>query len=321
MTRPDIFEQCKNRWPSILPIFGVSPKFLTGHHTPCPICNGGRDRFRFDDKEGRGTWFCNTCGAGTGVSLIMAMTGMDFKQACRAIREKLSMTVEGPAKKAPNPERLAEKVRALWQTGKPIGLDGEDEATRYLVNRGLNPPYPMCLRFVPACPIVGHPTAKFLPAMIAPITHNGKLVNVHRTYLENGNKAVFALEGVVQSPRRVMAGTLPEGSVIRLSEAQNAIMGIAEGIETALAVTQRFGMVCWSALNATMLEKFVPPPGLKEFHIFGDNDRKFGGQAAAYRLAHRSATSKDAPANIAVHIPTKAGTDWADGISALRAVS
>ncbi|NYY79755.1 hypothetical protein DMH17_06695 [Raoultella planticola] len=31
---------------------------------------GGADRFRFDDKEGRGTWFCNQCGAGDGLKLV-----------------------------------------------------------------------------------------------------------------------------------------------------------------------------------------------------------------------------------------------------------
>src|SRR3546814_9555329 len=61
-----IADQCINRWPSILPQFGISPSYLTGKQTPCPTC-GGKDRFRFDNKDGRGTYYCNKCGPGDGV--------------------------------------------------------------------------------------------------------------------------------------------------------------------------------------------------------------------------------------------------------------
>src|SRR3546814_8107148 len=58
-----IADQCINRWPSILPQFGISPSYLTGKQTPCPTC-GGKDRFRFDNKDGRGTYYCNKYGPG-----------------------------------------------------------------------------------------------------------------------------------------------------------------------------------------------------------------------------------------------------------------
>ena len=35
----------------------------------CPMC-GGKDRFRFDDKGGRGTWICSQCGAGDEIELV-----------------------------------------------------------------------------------------------------------------------------------------------------------------------------------------------------------------------------------------------------------
>ena len=40
------------------------------HHGPCPVC-GGKDRFRFDDKEGRGTWFCSQCDPQSGGGLLL----------------------------------------------------------------------------------------------------------------------------------------------------------------------------------------------------------------------------------------------------------
>ena len=42
-------------WPQILPALGVGRGFLENKHGPCPLC-GGKDRYRFDDKNGRGTF-------------------------------------------------------------------------------------------------------------------------------------------------------------------------------------------------------------------------------------------------------------------------
>ena len=134
---------------------------------------------------------------------------------------------------------------------------------------------------------------------------DGSGVNVHRTYLESGWKAAMA------TPRKLMPGVIPDGSAVRLAEPDGRL-GIAEGIETALAVTRDFGVPCWAALNSTLLAKFICPPGVKEFIVFGDNDAKFGGQAAAYQCAHRNATRRERPELVDVRIPYAIGTDWAD---------
>ncbi|EGO0679184.1 hypothetical protein ITK59_004563, partial [Salmonella enterica] len=52
------------QWGNILKRLGITVP-AGGQHGPCPVC-GGKDRFRFDDKNGRGTWFCNQCGHGDG---------------------------------------------------------------------------------------------------------------------------------------------------------------------------------------------------------------------------------------------------------------
>ena len=51
------------RWADALRSYGLNEKQLSGKHTECPLC-GGKDRFRFDDKEGSGSYYCNGCGAG-----------------------------------------------------------------------------------------------------------------------------------------------------------------------------------------------------------------------------------------------------------------
>ena len=78
----------------------------------------------------------------------------------------------------------------------------------------------------------------------------------------------------------------PKGSAARLME-HRAALGIAEGIETAMSAATLFRLPCWAAINSCGLAAWVPPAGVSEVVVFGDNDPKFGGQAAAYNLAHR----------------------------------
>ncbi|MCW2096775.1 UNVERIFIED_ORG: putative DNA primase/helicase [Enterobacter sp. BIGb0239] len=70
--------QACGHWPRILPALGV--RVIKNRHQACPVC-GGSDRFRFDDKEGRGTWFCNQCGAGDGLKLVEKVFGVSPSEA------------------------------------------------------------------------------------------------------------------------------------------------------------------------------------------------------------------------------------------------
>ncbi|MDL0001337.1 MULTISPECIES: primase-helicase zinc-binding domain-containing protein [Enterobacter] len=78
MNVTDTVKQACGHWPRILPALGV--KVIKNRHQACPVC-GGSDRFRFDDKEGRGTWFCNQCGAGDGLKLIEKVFGVSASEA------------------------------------------------------------------------------------------------------------------------------------------------------------------------------------------------------------------------------------------------
>lgn len=79
-------------WHDILPaLTGIHHSTFRDKHQPCPSC-GGTDRFRFDDLEGRGTWYCGQCGgragrggAGDGLSLIMRINGWTFPQTVETV--------------------------------------------------------------------------------------------------------------------------------------------------------------------------------------------------------------------------------------------
>ncbi|MDN4199044.1 toprim domain-containing protein, partial [Citrobacter freundii] len=82
MNVTETVKQACGHWPRILPALGV--KVIKNRHQACPVC-GGSDRFRFDDKEGRGTWFCNQCGAGDGLKLIERVFDVSASEAAQKV--------------------------------------------------------------------------------------------------------------------------------------------------------------------------------------------------------------------------------------------
>lgn len=271
---------------------------MKDRHGPCPMC-GGTDPFRFDNKGGNGTYICNRCGAGNGVDLLMKFKGLDFKAAADEVRGKLGIAGMDVIK----PEITDEKRMALIKqlAASCVQIAAGDTVDRYLTARGLSEKvYPSDLKFAPDC-YYSHGVTH--PAMVAAVRDpSGKVVTLHRTYLGDGCKA--DVDGV----RKIMPGPVPEGSCVRLGDVQETI-GIAEGIETAMAASNFFELPVWSAINSTMMEKWQPPEGVKRVWIFGDNDPKFGGQKAAFTLAHKLAVRG---IDARVKIPETEGHDWAD---------
>ena len=109
-------------WPGVLSRFGVDASLLTDRHSACPGC-GGKDRFRFDDKGGDGTWICSGGGdfqSGDGVGLLMHVRGWDWKEAVNALGESLGIDgKEFEGKKAETgvagkPEPVKEKMNELF---------------------------------------------------------------------------------------------------------------------------------------------------------------------------------------------------------------
>jgi putative DNA primase/helicase len=98
-----ITDLANGHWPSILgALANLTADQLTDKHQPCPLC-GGEDRYRFDDREGNGTWFCNQCGgpdcnggAGNGLTLLMRRNNWSFKEAATRIEQHLGVTPQRP---------------------------------------------------------------------------------------------------------------------------------------------------------------------------------------------------------------------------------
>src|SRR3546814_954855 len=98
------------------------------------VCSSDLDRFRFDNKDGRGTYYCNKCGPGDGVQLVMMKTGWPFRQAAEQIREVLPNADEHRPKPTLSEERRLQALRDTWKASKLI--TAQDDAGRYLASRG-----------------------------------------------------------------------------------------------------------------------------------------------------------------------------------------
>lgn len=101
----EVADLANGRWTQILTNLGVNPELLTNQHSQCPGCDG-KDRFRFDDVDGRGTFICSQ---GTGDSLagdgfnalIHFGIAKDLGEALSLVKSQVC--IEGESFSAPTP--------------------------------------------------------------------------------------------------------------------------------------------------------------------------------------------------------------------------
>jgi len=76
---------------------------------------GGKDRWRFDDRDGLGTYFCSNCGAGDGFTLLSKKTKMPFADIAFKIRNLSNLTIEYKQVRQFTEEELLRRMRMLWE--------------------------------------------------------------------------------------------------------------------------------------------------------------------------------------------------------------
>jgi len=265
------------KWADILASCGIERAYLTGKEGPCPICRDGKDRFVFDDKDGRGSYICRQCGAGDGFKLLQAVLGIGFSEALGMVAERAGEARAITIRQGRDIEEATKEAKAIWARSRPIEQVPAVAAWWFLRTGELPPSAELR-----ATPRLKYGREGEFPAMVARIKDGaGVSYSLHRTYLdETGQKAP------VESPRKVMDIQMRENSAVRLYPA-GAELGVAEGIETAESCRLLFGVPTWALLNARNMRSFVPPPEVRRLIIFGEMDGSYTGQAAAFDLAQR----------------------------------
>lgn len=199
----------------------------------------------------------------------------------------------------------AERNNRTWMAATPAGA----EVRAYLASRGLGAwEVPSLVREHPGLAYwhtdddgVLHQLGRF-PAMLAPIVKNGRLLSLHRTYLQDGKKAP-----VPTAKKLTAASGRLTGACIPLAAPRGGLLAIAEGIETAAAASLGAGVPVVAAYCANALATFAWPRGIERLMIFADNDP--AGHQAATALAQRAT---QAGLSSKILMPSTPGCDWAD---------
>lgn len=202
-------------------------------------------------------------------------------------------------------QQWAENTKRIvlqWSQCVPIA-DG-DPVALYLRSRGLGGIRPACLRTHPALDYwhAGELLGTF-PAMVASVTDaRGRLIALHRTYLTaEGRKAD------VPTVRKLTGAAGPLGGASIKLFASAPKVGIAEGVETALAAFLGSGVPTMAAYCANNLATFEWPTEAESLVVFADNDS--AGRRASEALESRA---KHRGLHVKVMTPTRPGDDWCD---------
>lgn len=320
----DLKSQLRGRWepvlwtlaPEVGPAIERAPR-----HVPCPV-HGGKDGFRlFKNWEEDGGGICNTCGTFTdGFELIKWLRGWSFKEVLAQVNEVINGKIikpimclrPAPAVKKLYDDKLFTKLAHLWQAAVPLVETEAAPARKYLASRGIEVFDVPSLRYYPALPYYeGKVEQGRYPVILGLFLSPEKQgVTLHRIYItQDGRKAP------VESAKKTLPipdGLHLSGSAIRLGPAGSSL-GVAEGVETALAVMTATGQVCWATTTAGLLEKVVLPPQVKRITIWADNDESNTGLKSAFELAERLVKEgRKAEIKIPKRPPGHKTWDWAD---------
>lgn len=243
----------------------------------------------------------------------------DFHQSKPWLRATLEELEEQRKRDELYQEHLKEHIASLWEKALPLSAEAAGPARAYLANRmltvrGIN--VDDTLRFDPYLPYRdedGNMVGKY-PAILAAIrSPEGELITLHRTYLTSTGK-----KARVPNAKKMMS--VPNdrevvGGAIRLGEMLNGVVGVAEGMETALSAYRATGIPTWSAVSASILQGFIPPEGTKVVINWADKDRSLAGDHAAKVLTERLKELGITVISLfpSVPIPPRAkGVDWND---------
>jgi hypothetical protein len=305
-------------------------------HVDCPMPghgeSGKRDFRMFPDYAESGGAVC-TCGTySDGFSLLRRYHGWTFPEVKEQVqllmvgrqadppprREPIQATPDDVEAQREKDQAILQRTKQAWETAIPLSDPRAEVAWWYLQSRHVSPRSVLAFQSLRLHPAMAYDDddcvfqGNFPVILGCYFNPAGRPITLHRTYLTaNGAKLP------VDKPKKVMK--LPScfklaGGAIRLGD-PGRVLGVAEGIETALSAHLVTRQPVWSCYCAHGIETFEPPKGVEEVWIWADHDKSRTGITAAKALKARL-WGKGIRARILmppVPIPTdEKSVDWND---------
>lgn len=266
------------------------------HHGPCPVC-GGKDRFRFDDKDGRGTWFCSQCDPQSGGGLLLLSRFLG-KPTIEVANELLGNT----------PERSRAPVYRSFVSEDQIRKANHEQARKgaeallasselrphpYMSDRGMDGQW-----LVNGEPIMGRDRSVIQP---------GELLLVPAYKAEGDGSMLVNVQKIKanKEKRPIYGGDM--AAVYHKLDGHQKLIAIAEGYATGVTVNQVTGATTYCAFNtgnlAAVSAWVADQHPVVPVVFFADNDE----HGAGLRYAKDAA----APICATVALPPELG-DWDD---------
>lgn len=276
MNVTETVKQACGHWPRILPALGV--KVIKNRHQACPICGGDAcsDRFRFDDLEGRGTWYCNRCGSGDGLRLVEKVFGVNPSEAARKVNAvtgnlpPVAPEVIAAAEAATSADRKAAVALAVRLMEKIRPATGN----AYLTRKGF--PAQECLTLT-VIHKTGGVTFRTGDVVVPLYDDTGALVNLQ----------LINADGL----KRTLKGGQVKGAchIIEGKKQAGKRLWIAEGYATALTVHHLTGETVMVALSSVNLLSLASLARQKypacQIVLAADRDLNGDGQSKAAAAA------------------------------------
>ena len=270
----DTVRAAAGHWSQLLPALGISIN-AAGQHSPCPVC-GGKDRFRFDNQAGRGTWVCNQCGAGDGLALVEKALDVNTKEAACRVADLIGTLPVKPVQTSTektDEEKARARLKAAKEAAQLVAGAKAHTGNAYLTGKGLADGSALMLTTSKRISDTTYQPGDLLVPLtdFSGATVNAQLINA---------------DGV----KRTLAGGQVKEAFHRLGEPGDTLW-LTEGYATGLTVHRLIGQAVYVALSANNLPALAErlhaeyPEAL--ILIAADNDENGTGQLRAEAAATR----------------------------------
>lgn len=289
-------DQFHGQWATVLSNYGC--QLPSGRkHGPCPVC-GGKDRFRFDDKNGRGTWFCSQCepNSGGGLLLLSRFIGKSVMDTAKELTGDIKLKTI-PKKKVHIVNHDEVREAGIEQAKKGAALlmaSSTVSEHQYMNDKGFSGQWSVNGEAIYSRDGI---IAKG-DLLLVPVYKNNLLVNVQKITKDGVKRPLFG--GDMQGVNHTIDGKTKNIAVV-------------EGYATGITINKLTKFKTYVAFNAGNLEAAVRQVKTEypeaNIVVFGDHDKI--DPAHNRRTGEYYANKASDPFAAKVALPPELG-DWDD---------